>query len=433
MPNTEFLMRRVLGSDIPRPARRPLTSIGVNFAALSVFATFFGPWLVGELGASAGQASAAYVVAGLAGVCGGYLGGRITDRFGPRAAVHLGAAGQVTGCAVLLLPGVGVRTACVVLVAVTFLQPLRGVAQRIALVDAAPDSRSEELFAGYRLIINVGTFAGPLLGAGLVDHSWWLLHLEVTALYALSLLTALRVPYRTPGAGAPAPGAPDAPGTSGAARPRRSAGLAMLGDWRLYALMLATTSAWTVVYAYETVLPIALTQSYGIAPATWGVVYSLGPVLVVLLQLRISRWTAGVAPRLRLAAGTAVMGAAFLVLPLSAAIGAVAVVVVTFLIGDMVWGPASEDAPLRLAPDAHRGAYVGVLTASIWLGSALAPGLGLPLRESYGDTRLWQAVFALALLSGAVYTLTDVLAARTQPATAVAAADTGSAKDVNSA
>lgn len=411
-------MQRVLGAEIPQPARRPLLSIGVNFAALSVFATFFGPWLVGELGATTGEASTAYIAAGLSGVAGGYLGGRITDRFGPRPAVLLGSAGQAVGCAVLLLPGIGARTACAVLVAVTFLQPLRGVAQRIALVDAAPDIPSEGLFAGYRLVINVATFAGPLLGAGLVVHGWWLLHLEVTLLYALSLLTALRVPYRPPAAARPV----------ARGRSRSTA----LGDWRLYALMLAATSAWTVVYMYETVLPIALTQSYGFSPATWGVVYALGPVLVVLLQLRVSRWTAGVSPRLRLTAGTAVMGAAFLVLPLSAALWAVVIVVITFLIGDMVWGPASEDAPLRLAPAQHRGAYVGVLTASIWLGSALAPGVGLPLREAHGDTVLWGVVFGLALLSGAVYVATDLLATGRAGSKAAPETDAGTANGVNS-
>lgn len=361
-----------------------------------MFATYFGPWLIGKVGATAGQASTAYIAAGLAGVAGGYLGGRITDRFGPRPAVLLGSAAQVAGSAVLLLPGVGVGTACAVLIVVTSLQPVRGVAQRIALADTAPESRRERLFAGYRLVINVGAFAGPMLGAGLVSRSWWLLHLEVTILFLISMLAALRVHYH-------------APATAG--RPSRGrSGLVVLGDWRLYALMLATTLAWTVVYMYETVLPIALTQSYGLSPATWGILYSLGPVLVVLLQLRISRWTADGSPRIRLAAGTVAMGAAFLVLTVDTSLWAVVIVVVTFLVGDMVWGPASETAPLRLAAAEHRGRYVGVLTSSIWLGSALAPGIGLPLRQAYGDTVLWVAAFAFAVLSGAVYVGADVLA-----------------------
>ncbi|WP_258539837.1 MFS transporter [Streptomyces ipomoeae] len=185
---------------------------------------------------------------------------------------------------------------------------------------------------------------------------------------------------------------------------------AVFGDIRLYGLMLATISAWTVIYTYETVLPIVLSQSHGLSPSDWGRVYALGPALVVLFQLRIARWIVGFSPTFCLAAGTILMGAAFLTLMIQATLGAVLVLTLAFIVGNMIWGPASEQAALRLAPEGHQGAYLGVMSSSIWLGSALVPGLGLPLREHFGDTGLWIAVLSIALLSAASYLLTNRMA-----------------------
>lgn len=407
-----YAVRKVLGSEIPVPVRWPLTAIATNFAALSVFMTFFGTWLVGPLKATAGQASAAFMLAGAAGMAGGYLGGRLTDRIGPRPVAVTGSTLQVACAAALLLPALQVWSACAVLVIMTFLQPLRNVAQRIALVESVPGEERDGVFAAYRLVVSVGTLAGPLLGSGLVSVGWWALHLEAVVICLISLGCVMRLPTpaKEPKMTRVTKVTKAAIQTTKTKKVETRPHSAVFGDIRLYGLMLATISAWTVVYTYETVLPIVLSQSHGLSPSDWGRVYALGPALVVLFQLRIARWIAGFSPTFRLAAGTVLMGAAFLTLMIQATLGAVLVLTVAFIVGNMIWGPASEQAALRLAPEGHQGTYLGMMSSSIWLGSALAPGLGLPLRENFGDTGLWIAVLSIALLSAASYLLTNRLA-----------------------
>ena len=397
MSAAQHVIGRVIGTPIPATAGRPLASIGVNFAALSVYMTFFGPWFVGDVHASTRQASLSYVAAGLAGMGAGYLGGRLTDRFGPRLMVRTGSLAQILFAALILLPGAGVRTGTLSLIGVTFFQPVRGVAQRIGLARTGPAAEVEQRFTGYRLVINVGSFAGPLLAAGLVAVGWWAVHLEVTVLLAGSLLLATRLPHR--------------------AAPDPAAGTARARIWRdpqIYGLMIATTAAWTVVYTYESVLPIVLTQSYGYSPSTWGLVYALGPVLIVLLQFRLMAWFGGHSLIGRLAAGTLLMSAGFPLLILDHSLPVLLLVVGLFLVGDMIWGPAGEYAPLRIAPASQQATYVGVLTSSIWLGSALAPGIGLPVADRFGVPALWVLVLLTGVLAAAVYRLTTA-AATTEP------------------
>ncbi len=382
------LIRRVLGADIPPGAARPLASIGVNFAALSVFTTFFGPWFIGSVGASTAQASLTYLVAGLAGVVGGYVGGRLTDRYGPRGVVLGGSLLQLGAVAIILLPGAGVTAGAIALIVVTFFQPVRGVAQRIALAQAGAPQDVEHRFAGYRLVINVGAFGGPLLAAGFVAIGWWAVHAEVVVLFAGSLLLALRLPVRV---------------TAPATRPR---GVPVWRDSRVYGLMIATTAAWTIAYTYESVLPIILTQSYGYKPETWGLVYTIGPILIIVLQFRVMRWLGHRSFVARLIAGTLLMGGIFPLLIIDHGLWALLALIVVFLVGDMIWGPASEYAPLRIAPSDRQGTYVGVLTSSIWLGSALAPAIELPVASRYGDTVLWVLVLGIGVLTAVIYRVT---------------------------
>jgi MFS family permease len=79
----------------------------------------------------------------------------------------------------------------------TFLQPLRNVAQRIALVESVSGEERDGVFAAYRLVVSVGTLAGPLLGSGLVGVGWWALHLEVVVICLISLSCVMHLSTST--------------------------------------------------------------------------------------------------------------------------------------------------------------------------------------------------------------------------------------------
>jgi dipeptide/tripeptide permease len=95
------------------------------------------------------------------------------------------------------------------------------------------------------------------------------------------------------------------------------------------------------------------------------------------------------------------MGLPFLLLQLTAAIPVVALLVLIFVIGEMLWSPTSQAVVAAMAPVDVRGAYMGIYRAS-WAGAwALAPFLGLQIRSNFGDSAMWLCVASLSLVAGA--------------------------------
>jgi len=130
---------------------------------------------------------------------------------------------------------------------------------------------------------------------------------------------------------------------------------------------------------FEVVLPIV--ETFGLAPATWGLLLIINPILVTLFQLRLTSAVARYSPALRLGVGLALMGFPFLLLLGSGALAVLIVVLVLFVVGEMLWIPTSQALAARLAPATMRGAYMGAFGASSAVAWTVAPLVALQLRR----------------------------------------------------
>jgi len=121
----------------------------------------------------------------------------------------------------------------------------------------------------------------------------------------------------------------------------------------------------------------------------------------ITVTLRVERYPA--APRLVVA--MLLMGWPFVLLSVSSAIPVVALLILVFVLGEMLWVPTSQAIVAGLAPADLRGAYMGAFGSTSSFGFAFAPLIGLQVRHAAGDTAMW-TVFGLisvvAALTGAV-------------------------------
>jgi DHA1 family multidrug resistance protein B-like MFS transporter len=128
----------------------------------------------------------------------------------------------------------------------------------------------------------------------------------------------------------------------------------------------------------------------------------LNPLAVTVFQLRLTRWAAPIPASLKLGIAMPLMGVPFLLLNMSDAIPVIALVIVLFVIGEMLWVPTSQAVVAALAPSDIRGAYMGAFGGTWSVGWALTPFLGLEVRNAYGDATMWMCVAAVGVLAGII-------------------------------
>jgi MFS family permease len=307
----------------------------------------------------------------------GFAGGYLSDRIGRRRVILFGQAVMV-GYPVLLLTLSDSKWAGLAALALAgVFGSLGGSVAQAMVADLVAPERHQAAYASVRVAANVGVVVGPPVGGLLlVLGSWPALFPTVAVMSAIAWLTAFRfLPHR----GAFAPEGP----------PERGSLAVIVRDQRFLLFLGSAVFAWLTYVAYEVVLPVSLVDGYGYEPSAWGFLVWVNPLLVTLLQVRLTRLTAPIAPAPKLVLALLVMGLPYLLFVWTNALWAILFVIIVFVIGEMLWVPTSQAVVADLAPKDIRGAYMGAFGSAPAIGFALAPLIGLQVRNSFGDEATW--------------------------------------------
>jgi predicted MFS family arabinose efflux permease len=399
------LVRLIWGGDL-NPALRPVIAVSLigSIAGSSMF-PFLGIWAIRDLHASSSALAFAYLTGAVLSAGVGYLGGHTSDRVGRRPMILIGEGCTVLVPIGLLLVGRNVVAGLILLALLPVFGSLGGAADQAMVADLVPPEEHEAAYSAVRVAANLGVTIGPPLGGlFLLGGHWPHLWLGVLPLGLLSFAIAWRY---IPHSGAYAPEGP----------PERSSFKVIIRDHPFLFFMLGSVFATMTYIATETLLPISVTTTHHLAPAAWGVLMIVNPLLVTVFQLRLTRWTAHVPASLKLGVAMPMMGLPFLLLNWNGSAPVIAFVIFVFVIGEMLWVPTSQAVVAALAPADIRGAYMGVFGSTWSVGWALTPFLGLQVRNAYGDATMWMCVAVVGVLAG----ITGMAAARGHDADAAIA------------
>ncbi len=380
------LARLIWGAEVDR-ALRPVLAISLaGSIAASTWWTFMGIWAVTVLDARAALPFV-FGLGALLAALSGYAGGALSDHFGRRRIMLVGEAVMVVYPLALLAIGDRHTPGLVALACAGAFGALAGSVSQALVADVVHPDRHEEAYASVRVASNLGVTVGPPVGALMLFlGGWQLLFACVSVLAGAAFAIAYRhLPHR----GLYAPEAPPERGSFG-----------VIGRDRSFLLFLGSAAfAWIVYVAYQEVLPITLVDSYGFAPAAWGLLVVINPLAVTLFQLRLTRAVEHYPAAPRLVLAMLVMGLPFLLLVATAAVPIVVLVIVLFVVGEMLWVPTSQSIVAALAPADLRGAYMGAFGSTAAVGFALAPLVGLSVRNAYGDDPMWIMFAALGVVA----------------------------------
>jgi predicted MFS family arabinose efflux permease len=379
---------RIVGGETD-PRVRPVLAITFTYAVFSTFWVYVGVFAVKDLGASASDVGILFLLCSPPAAIANLVSGAISDRAGRKPLIAGSFAASAANMALLWLVGRNTAVAFALIVLQGVIGAPAYSLDRALVADVVPDATSrEETFATVRVAGNAGSLLGPPLAALVITLGGW-------AAYLLGLAAV--------GAAGAAAAAIVLPRTTVSVRTNGASmrGLGLAARDRAFRLLLLSTSLGYAIYVgYETVLPVLAVSVYGVGASTWGLLLAISPLLVIVGQLRLTRAVAGIGQGMRLAVSMLLMGLPFLALIAGSGIVVIAMALVVFVVGEMLWLPTSQTLAADLAPPELRGTYFGALAATTGPAWTLVPFAALQLRAQVGVPSVW-LFFAGAAVAGA--------------------------------
>jgi MFS family permease len=374
------------------------TSASAKLVLLGVFVNQFGAFLQAFLvlylvheGYSKSEAGWALAAYGAGAVVGMLLGGSLTDRIGPRSTLVLSMFSSA-----LLVVVVSTLSWYGLIVLVVFLAGMMTQAYRPAsatlLIGMTPADRQVMTMAMNRIALNIGATAGPLVAAWLITVDWDLIfYVDGATALGYGLIALLFLPHGKPTQEAGEDGGPAV----------RASYLTVLRDRPYLLYMLAMLlNALIYVQAFA-VLPLAITD-HGYRTIVYSAVFAVSAGTVVTLELIITKWVQHWPAARAASLGLLLLGAGLTGWGLGIRIGLVVLFLATIVgvFGQIIGGPTLFAWPVKVAPPAAQGRYVGLGNGVFWVGQSLGPALGLLLYQRIGSS-FWYVCGAIGLLSAA--------------------------------
>ncbi|MGY4992394.1 MDR family MFS transporter [Streptomyces sp. 900105245] len=376
-------------SGLPREFWWLWTSTLVNRLGAFV-ATFMALYLTLDRGYSASYAGLVASLHGLGGVVSSLGGGVMADRLGRRPTLLV--AQTATAASVALL---GFMTEPAAIAAVAFLVGMASNASRPAVQAMMADIvRPEDRVRAFSLnywAINLG-FAVSSAAAGFIAEFSYLAGflIEAGMTLACALVVFLKVPESRPAV----------VGAKGAADGVRLG--TVLRDGRYMAVVGLSFLVALVFQQGSVGLPVAMGRA-GFSPADYGLAIAVNGVLIVALQIPVTRLIEHRDPRTLLIVSSVLAGYGFGLTAFAGSVGVFMLTVCVWTLAEIVNAPTQTGLVVRLSPVHGRGRYQGMYTLSWSVAALVAPLMSGAVIDRFGAEWLWAMCAAVGTAAGVGY------------------------------
>ncbi|MEV8020774.1 MFS transporter [Streptomyces sp. NPDC086554] len=363
-------------SGLPREFWWLWTSTLVNRLGAFV-ATFMALYLTLDRGYSATYAGLVAALHGLGGVISSLGAGVMTDRLGRRPTLLI--AQSSTALSVALL---GFMKDPLAIAAVAFLVGMASNASRPAVQAMMADIvRPEDRVRAFSLnywAINLG-FAISAMGAGFIAEFSYLAGflIEAAMTMACAIVVFAKLPESRPVRTALEKDAEPEVGLGTVLRDGRFMGVVGLSF--LIALIFQQGSVG---------LPVAMGEA-GFTPADYGMAIAVNGVLIVVLQIPVTRFIEHRDPQPLLVISALLAGYGFGLTAFAGSIGVFALTVCVWTLAEIVNAPTQTGLVVRLSPLHGRGRYQGMYTMSWAVAALVAPLMSGFVIDRFGADWLW--------------------------------------------
>lgn len=397
-------------SGLPREFWWLWTSTLVNRLGAFV-ATFMALYLTLDRGYSATYAGLVAALHGLGGVVSSIGAGVMTDRLGRRPTLLVAQASTAVSVAVLGFVHHPVAIAAVAFAVGAASNASRPAVQAMMADIVRPEDRVRAFSLNY-WAINLG-FAISSMAAGFIAEvsylAGFLIEAGMTAVCAVVVF--VKLPESRPERTKSEKAGEDEVRLGTVLRDRRFMGVVGLSF--LVALIFQQGSVG---------LPVAMGEA-GFSPADYGFAIAVNGVLIVALQIPVTRFIERRDTGRILIVSSVLAGYGFGLTAFAGSVGVFALTVCVWTLGEMLNAPTQTGLVVRLSPAQGRGRYQGMYTLSWSVAALVAPLMSGLVIDRFGAEWLWGLCAVVGTAAAIGYgTLMRRLAAD-EPATAGNPAD----------
>ncbi|MEU9056885.1 MFS transporter [Streptomyces sp. NPDC048384] len=374
-------------------------------------ATFMALYLTLDRGYSATYAGLVAALHGLGGVVSSIGAGVMTDRLGRRPTLLVAQASTAVSVAVLGFVHHPVAIAAVAFVVGAASNASRPAVQAMMADIVRPEDRVRAFSLNY-WAINLG-FAISSMAAGFIAEvsylAGFLIEAGMTAVCAVVVF--VKLPESRPERTKSEKAGEDEVRLGTVLRDRRFMGVVGLSF--LVALIFQQGSVG---------LPVAMGEA-GFSPAEYGFAIAVNGVLIVALQIPVTRFIERRDTGRILIVSSLLAGYGFGLTAFAGSVGVFALTVCVWTLGEMLNAPTQTGLVVRLSPAQGRGRYQGMYTLSWSVAALVAPLMSGLVIDRFGAEWLWGLCAVVGTAAAIGYgTLMRRLAAD-EPATAGNPAD----------
>lgn len=349
-------------------------------------------------------AKAALVMAifGTGAVCGGVLGGKLTDRFG---FYNIQLSALLCGGAMFLLLGQmdNYPSICVCTFFLAVLNESFRPANATAIAQYSNEDNRTRCYSLNRLSINLGWAAGGTVGGFIASQNYHLLFWidGLTNIFAALLLLGVLAPSRnsqTPSKKDIVP-KDDSPSAT--------------SDKLFMVFIVLTVMFGICFFQLFTTIPVFFKQQLHLSPFFIGCIMALNGVLIGLFEMAVVFKLEQKKRNLQyIVAGILLTGLSFVVfniLPGEASLAILATCIVTA--GEMLSMPFMNSFWIGRADKGNRGQYAGLYTASWSIAQIIGPYIGGQVVQHTNFNVLWWIVGGISVLTAMGFKWLQVKAA----------------------
>ena len=353
---------------------------------------FLAIYVVERFDAKITQVGIIYTIFAIGSGAGNFLAGALADRFGRRFTLILGlvcaASARIALGLVNDFPGLYIAAAFAGLFGA-----ISWPAQLAMTADLLGPQKRANGFGIQRVVIN-STFAlGPLAGGFFGPRIGYLplFVLDAITSYFVALIVFTRLPETQPQR---ANGAPAENFTQTLAGYKR-----VLQDGTFVAFILVTILTVTAYMQMSTTLSVYLVKYQHMSESFFGALVMLNALMVVFLQIPITRWASQQPLLLVMIAGTALylFGFGSYGLPPSAPLFVFAMILIS--LGEMLVIPSSQALTALLAPLDMRARYVATERLNWIVAQSLGPLAATAIMDRFDSRWVWYGCSIVCAIS----------------------------------